>query len=561
MVGGVCQGDVQNNRTDQRGTTEIMYRILLVDDEILVRDAIRENIDWKAMDCELVGDCDNGKSAAEFVQTHPVDIVLTDILMPYMDGMELSHFLHDNYPDIVIVIFSGFGEFEYAKKAIQYDVSEYMLKPVTAMELRAVIEKMKKKVDQRREEKQKLERLTQTSENYQKNAIVIRSRVLQDFVDNTKTREESLEELSGLGISLEAACYRVAVFDLDLYSDSMQLTAQKRQESALMSFVLFNVSDEIVSGEKAGIAYQEGNNKVCVLFMGNRTKEFGDKIMKICETIQSKLKELMALDVSIGVGSWARTQQELLVSHELADKAIEYRYLLGGNLLIDMEEQPEESSLSIENYVEKLVTALRAGKKENACSVLDKIEAEIKKARVDKSRACVYLQQIVRAVDKTCENMVPDSKLLSRREALLQQVTEQNSFDSAFELVRKHTREVFKTLSDANSSSGQRQARLALDYIQKNYMDPDLSLNSICSYLNISTSYFSTIFKDLTGETFTEVLIRTRMEKAKELLENTTMKNYEIAEKVGFADPHYFGISFKKMTGCTPTEYAREKRK
>ena len=108
------------------------------------------------------------------------------------------------------------------------------------------------------------------------------------------------------------------------------------------------------------------------------------------------------------------------------------------------------------------------------------------------------------------------------------------------ELVRNHIGEIFQTLSDANSSSGQRQARLALDYIQKNYMDPDLSLNSICSYLNISTSYFSTIFKDLTGETFTEVLIRTRMEKAKELLENTTMKNYEIAEKVGFADPALF---------------------
>lgn len=538
-----------------------MYRILLVDDEILVRDAIRENIDWKAMDCELTGDCDNGKAAAEFVQAHPVDIVLTDILMPYMDGMELSHFLHDNYPDIVIVIFSGFGEFEYAKKAIQYGVSEYMLKPVTAMELRAVIEKMKEKVDQRREEKQKLKRLTKTSENYQKNASVIRSRVLQNFVDNTKTREESLEELSGLGISLEAACYRVAVFDLDLYSDSMQLTTQKQQESALMSFVLFNVIDEIVSGENAGVAYQEGNNKVCVLFMGNRTREFGDRIMRICKTIQSKLKELMALDVSIGVGSWARTQQELLVSHELADKAIEYRYLLGGNLLIDMEEKPKESSLSGKDYLEKLVTALRAGRQEDTDSILESIASGIKKARVDKSRVCVYLQQIIRAVDETCENMVPDSKLLSEREALLGQVTEQNSFDGAFKLVKEHTAEVFRTLSDANSSSGQRQARLALDYIQKNYMDPDLSLNSICSYLNISTSYFSTIFKELTGETFTEVLIRTRMEKAKELLENTTMKNYEIAEKVGFADPHYFGISFKKMTGCTPTEYAREKRK
>ena len=110
-----------------------MYKILLVDDEILVRDAIRENIDWEKLDCELIGDCENGKQAVEFVKTHEVDIVLTDILMPYMDGMELSHFLHDNYPDIVIVIFSGFGEFEYAKKAIQYGVSEYMLKITITM--------------------------------------------------------------------------------------------------------------------------------------------------------------------------------------------------------------------------------------------------------------------------------------------------------------------------------------------------------------------------------------------------------------------------------------------
>lgn len=359
-----------------------MYRILLVDDEILVRDAIRENIDWKAMDCELVGDCDNGKAAAEFVQNHPVDIVLTDILMPYMDGMELSRFLHDNYPDIVIVIFSGFGEFEYAKKAIQYGVSEYMLKPVTAMELRNVIGKMKEKVDQQRKEKEKLERLTQTSENYQKNAIVIRSRALQGFVDNIKTRQESLEELAALGIDLEAACYRVAVFELDLYSDGSQLTAEKRQESALMSFVLFNISDEIISKEKAGVAYQDGDNKVGALFMGNRTREFEQKIMEICRTIQDKLKELMSLDISIGVGSWARTQQELRVSHELAEKAIEYRYLLGGSLLIDMEEQPAEKNLSIKDYVEKLVAALKAGKKENAEHILEQISLLRSRKRV-----------------------------------------------------------------------------------------------------------------------------------------------------------------------------------
>ena len=127
-------------------------------------------------------------------------------------------------------------------------------------------------------------------------------------------------------------------------------------------------------------------------------------------------------------------------------------------------------------------------------------------------------------------------------------------------MVENYVCEVYGRCSSVNSSSGQRQAVLAVDYIQKHYMEPNLSLNDICSYLNISTSYFSTIFKDMTGGTFLEYLINIRMEKAKELLKNTTLKNYEIAEKVGFSDPHYFGISFKKMTGKTPTEYAREKR-
>ena len=173
---------------------------------------------------------------------------------------------------------------------------------------------------------------------------------------------------------------------------------------------------------------------------------------------------------------------------------------------------------------------------------------------MDKSRACVYLQQIIRAADETCEDMVPDNRLFSKREALLQQVTEQNSFDSAVELVRNHIGEIFQTLSDANSSSGQRQARLALDYIQKNYMDPDLSLNSICSYLNISTSYFSTIFKDLTGETFTEVLIRTRMEKAKELLDKMEQLDAEygvawLGKKESDDAIHRLDSSLKNLCG------------
>ena len=539
-----------------------MYKILLVDDEILVRDAIRENIDWGKLDCELIGDCENGKQAVEFVKTHEVDIVLTDILMPYMDGMELSHFLHDNYPDVLIVIFSGFGEFEYAKKAIQYNVSEYMLKPVTAMELTKVIENMKEKLDSRKKEQRKMESLTQVSQDYHKNANVIRSKALDCLVKCTREVQVSLDELERMGITFQAASYRVAVFDIDTYSEMYQMDMDKQQESALMAFVLFNVGDEIVVQEKAGVVYQEGNNRVCIIFAGNRTKEFSENIHRICHEIQKKVKEVIGLETSIGIGSWVRSPYELIYSYRLAAKAIDYRYLLGGNLLFDMEEKKTDNSIFLINDLETLTEAIKSGDRRLMEETLGQIETEIKSALVEKSYACIYLQQVIRAIGNTCQSLSEEpEKIIAQREALLKAVTEQRMFSQAAALVEKYAQEVFDELQELNSSSGQRQGMLAMDYIQKNYMDPGLSLNSICSYLNISTSYFSTIFKDMTGETFIEVLTRVRMEKAKELLENTTMKNYEIAEKVGFSDPHYFGISFKKITGKTPTEYAREKRR
>ena len=539
-----------------------MYKILLVDDEILVRDAIRENIDWGKLDCELIGDCENGKQAVEFVKTHEVDIVLTDILMPYMDGMELSHFLHDNYPDILIVIFSGFGEFEYAKKAIQYNVSDYMLKPVTAMELTKVIENMKEKLDSRKKEQRKMESLTQVSQDYHKNANVIRSKALDCLVKCTRDVQVSLDELERMGITFQAASYRVAVFDIDTYSDMYQMDMDKQQESALMAFVLFNVGDEIVVQEKAGVVYQEGNNRVCIIFAGNRTKEFSESIHRICHEIQEKVKEVIGLETSIGIGNWVRSPHELIYSYRLAAKAIDYRYLLGGNLLFDMEEKKTDNSIFLINDLEILTESIKSGDRRLMEKTLGQIETEIKSALVEKSYACIYLQQVIRAIGNTCQSLSEEpEKIIAQREALLKAVTEQRMFSQAAALVEKYAQEVFDALQELNSSNGQRQGMLAMDYIQKNYMDPCLSLNSICSYLNISTSYFSTIFKEMTGETFIEVLTRVRMEKAKELLENTTMKNYEIAEKVGFSDPHYFGISFKKITGKTPTEYAREKRR
>ncbi len=184
-----------------------MYRVLLVDDEILVRDAIRERIDWNGLGYELAGDCQNGKEAIEFVNKFPVDVVLTDICMPFVDGMELAHYLHDNYPEILVIIFSGFGEFEYAKKAIQYQVSEYLLKPITAIELKEVLIRTKSKLECAKKEENKIKQLTSASMEYKKNERMIRSQAIYSLVACSKEPSECLKDLNRMGMNLNFLHY------------------------------------------------------------------------------------------------------------------------------------------------------------------------------------------------------------------------------------------------------------------------------------------------------------------------------------------------------------------
>lgn len=539
---------------------EEMYRVLLVDDEILVREAISANIDWNGLGYQLVGDCQNGKEAMEFVQKCPVDLVLTDICMPYMDGMELSCYLHDNYPETKIIIFSGFGEFEYAKKAIQYNVSEYLLKPVTAVELTEILKKMKKTLESAKKEEQKLENLTKNSEEYRKNKQMIRSQAISSLVTRSQEPDACVKKLEELGVFLEASDYRVAVVSIDIYSGLYEQSMTQRQESALMTFVVYNISDEVVRNYEAGIAYQEANNRVGILFQTNKPMEFSRMAEVICKEIKEKVYETMTLDISIAVGSYVKKLEDLHLSYDEADKALEYRYLLGGKLFLNMEKDKKFGGEAVlEDQLEKLTSGLQKNRREEIQESLDTIQERIIESRVNKSRACLYLQQVLRTISSVVEKIHSNPRSVEeRKEELLNSITSQRTFQDAMEQVEEFAWEAADYMERENSSSGKRQALQALEYIQEHYAQQDLSLNTVCSYLGISTSHFSTIFKEMTGETFMEVLIRTRMDKAKELLEHTTLKNYEIAERVGFSDPHYFSISFKKMTGMTPTVYARK---
>ncbi len=544
-----------------------MYRVLLVDDEVLVREAISENIRWGELGFTLAGSCQNGKEAMEFLEKNSVDVVLTDICMPYVDGMELSEFVFNHFPKTNIIIFSGFDDFEYAKKAIKFNVEEYLLKPVTAFELSEVLTGLKDKMDKKREEENKFGRLNET---YYRNKLIIESKALEDLIKGSKTEEENEKALRELNISLDAFAYRVAIIDIDLRSDVDSTEEEMKHNSALMAFSVYNICDEILNGQQAGLACLGGDNHVFILFQSRKPGRFEPESNDLCTEISHMVKKYMKLMITIGIGSSVKNRKDIHISYEEARDSMRYRYLLEDNSILDMENivrtrnaiKNQRNDLELEDKIDPFILAMKMNDKLKIESILQQIKEAMKEALEDRTESDLYLQQILLAVNNLLKSSnLEESDIYRQKDQLMKDMANSKTLAETIELFQNYCYQVTEEMEMQKNIGGKKQAVLAMDYIKKNYSDSELNLNSVCTYLSISASRFSTIFKNITGETFMEALTNIRMQKAKELLENTDYKNYEIAEKVGFSDPHYFSIAFKKMTGKAPSEYAKEKRR
>ena len=235
-----------------------MYKLLLVDDEVLVREAIAENIHWNELGYELLSVCENGKEAIEYIKKNKVDVVITDICMPFIDGIDLSKYIYENHLPINVIIFSGYNEFEYAKKAIKYGVSEYLSKPVTAYELSEILGNLKKNLDKKREVEAEFDKL---NKSYFKNRILIQSKIIEKLIMGNEIEEESRKDIEEYGLQMDYLEYRVAIVEIDIYSDLYNANEDKIKKGEMKSFVIYNISDEIIKKYNAGEVCKGDNNK------------------------------------------------------------------------------------------------------------------------------------------------------------------------------------------------------------------------------------------------------------------------------------------------------------
>lgn len=488
-------------------------------------------------------------------------MVITDICMPFIDGIDLSKYIYENHLPINVIIFSGYNEFEYAKKAIKYGVSEYLSKPVTAYELSEILGNLKKNLDKKREVEAEFDKL---NKSYFKNRILIQSKIIEKLIMGNEIEEESRKEIEEYGLQMDYLEYRVAIIEIDIYSDLYNANEDKIKKGEMKSFVIYNISDEIIKKYNAGEVCKGDNNKGLILLWTNHSREFEDKINLIFKEIQEEVFKVLKLTITISVGEIVYSLSDLHKSYKDAEQLLLYRYLWDENQIFDREKLKNKlnGSVNLDNVIDKVILGIKLNEKKQIEEKIIEIQELLKNAYIRKNKICLYLFEIVsQACDLLRTYNLTDDFIYRKKEEVITRITESRSLREAMLILKEFCYMSCDEMYKQRDSDGNKQAMLALDYIEKHYGDFDLNLNVICSYVCVSISHFSTIFKNYTGDTFMEVLMRTRMQKAKELLENTSLKNYEISEKVGFRDPHYFSIAFKKATGKSPKEYVKEVRK
>ena len=537
-----------------------MYKVLLVDDETLIREAISENIQWEEMGFSFMGACENGKQAIEAIEKEQPDLLLTDINMPFVDGMELTKFVYENYPDTKVIIISGFDEFEYAKNAVKYQVLEYILKPITPMEFSETLLRVKKMFDERKENQRDMKKIRSA---YVSNLPMVQGRYLHNLLNGTVDYSKLQDKQEELRLNLDANCYNTALVEGDNLEPFTSQYANVKDELAL--FAIYNITAELIASENCGIAFQGIDEKTAILFMGDEEEMLKLKIKQILPKIHQAVEEFLQIQVTIAVGKTVPRLEELPDSFAKTKSALEYKFMLGGNQTIEAEEYEEirnsAKHVDIFEWASQIATTIRTNKIEEIAQRTEQFIEQVKTSYVNKNRSFVYVQNLVLSVINLLE--LPEEleeEIYGQERNFMKQIYECENLDEIELRLRGTFRYICNLMSNQRDSYGKRQAMMALEYIEKNYADSTVSLNSVCTALAMSTSYFSCIFKNYSGETFIESLTKKRMEKAKILLEQGNLKTYEIAEAVGYSDAHYFSVAFKKMVGKTPTEYAREVR-
>jgi two-component system response regulator YesN len=533
-----------------------MYRIVIADDEEYVRELVAKNINQSQSEFEVVGKAENGLHAMELVLSSKPDILITDISMPFMDGLELIRKIQELDQSIKTVIISGYDDFSYAKQALTLGVTDYLLKPFLPSELFEVLNKIKGEIEH---QKTLLQNIQSMKNQLEDNRQFLQEHFLKNLFQNIIDKKNIIEESKKVKIDLDTDYYAVGILQLQ------QNMSKKKQN---FKEFLAIIKDEYFSQNIRTYLANLNDSQVAMLFCGNfrNVKSFCNAVEDGINAINDSMRKYYDMNMYCTIGSITIEVEHIPNSYNDALSVWKKVLSLANTILFyDDEKQnnPEdidawERPKDLEN---NLLMNIQMGRTEKSLECLNEILQFYESMDVQLSEfISTSLVEMVHNISDALlradgKNRVWEEKNLVE---LLKRNFTYGSLRDAKEILEKYIIKSCETFSSINEKQGDKIVFNVKDLIEKNIGNEEFNLESASAGLFFSPNYVRQIFKQITGESFMGYLIRRRMETAKLYLQNPSYMIGEIALKTGYNNQRYFASCFKKYYGCTPTEYRRQ---
>ena len=548
-----------------------MLKIFLAEDEVVVRETIKRMIPWEELGFELVGEAADGEMALPLLIRQQPDLLITDIKMPFMDGLTLARLAKKEIPGLKVVILSGYDDFNYAKQAIGIGVEDYLLKPITKNALIERLSEIRSRYEHEKTQKEYYEKFQREMQAYEKNS----SRdFFEALVGGSMDMMEVYKRAEKLGLDIVAEAYNVLIFTMNCDEDF----SGQRDEYSSWEAESLELLENFFAGHSSAMLFRSNIFSYGVLLKGQRetieenTRACVDEIRKILSRQNGRREWFLA------VGQSVERLSQIQKSYHTASRAFSQRYLYDENILyydaMETMEHPGGQAETEDNaYLQKVdVNALNPAILQKFLSngLQEETENFVKDyfyaIGQEPMESLVFRNYVILNVRFSVISFIKglgcDTNEMESADTEEVLAESGKNMESAIAYAKKMISQAIE-IRDQNSGNKNRSIlKTAVDFIDSHYMDEEISLNTVANVANVSSNHFSALFSQNMGQTFIEYLTTLRMNKAKELLRCTGMRSSEIAGEIGYKDAHYFSYLFKKTQGMTPSDYrkAREEK-
>ena len=522
----------------------MLYKVFLVEDEIVTREGIRDSVDWASEGLCWCGEAADGELALPMIEATPPDILITDIKMPFMDGLELSRIVRDRLPQTRIVILSGHDEFRYAQEAIQLGVTEYLLKPISAQDLRNVLGRIRTQIEAERRQQAELHHL---QAQLKENANVLRQRFLIDLVTGRLTAPEAFDTARALEINLAARAYLAVSVRCDVTIEMTHLARLETYHRVRQCVA------ELLAERSDVLLFTKDVEETGLLLTGETAEALQRTAQFLANRITLLLQPERSLALAIGIGRPVERvgaiPQSFLEACDIARTQI--RKLTPSRSGIPC---PPRQLLALDPTA--VLTFLRKGELQGLdaflaahLSVASEQEPELR-AVIDflATDLLVAIANFTQELGGVIDEAIPARTQLEPILAGIDSVAGLRQFMQQF---------LTRTLLERDRYTNRTQMILehARRYVAAHLESDELSLHTVAAAVGWSPSHLSAVFSRETGMTFVEYMTGQRIDRAMTLLRTTSLATGEIAHQVGYPNARYFYAVFKKATGQSPGEY------